>query len=145
MIFLETLMTENQASLLRQYWEDKAEERQSLQQNLLLNEREFISFCRDRGLLVSHVGSRSASKFCEYDWLKSDGTDHKRGHLFHPFRLYSVCQILANVGRPGTHEPLSGNEEIKVASAAWTATVDLAYILEPIYWPRITGLLTAAA
>lgn len=98
-----------------------------LRQNWLLNESGFLSFARDRGLGVSGVVNGEPGECHERGWLSADarrGTDL----LFHPFRLHAL------------HRVISCRDHATPARVReWNETADLAILLEPIYWPKITG------
>ena len=100
-----------------------------LRQNWLLSESAFLSFARDRGLSVSGAVKGEPSEFHERGWLSADGR-WDREPQFHPFRLYVLHEALCSRTRlnpPRVRE--------------WNGAADLAIILEPIYWPQITGYL----
>ncbi len=101
-----------------------------LQQNHLLGESAFISFARDRGLTVRGIIKGEPGDFHREGSLTSDGTDYDGGPLFHPLRIYPL------------HKILSTDEEPRAASTPhWNEIVDLAILLEPVYWPDITDRL----
>jgi len=54
--------------------------------------------------------------------------------LFHPFRVY-VAHKLLGISRRAP-------EQVGKAASHWNRVVDLAVLLEPLYWPSITGKIT---
>jgi len=100
-----------------------------LRQNELLDESAFISFARDRGLILTGIVKGEPSQLHAHGRLLADG---KLGStlLFHPFRFYVL------------HHALSDARHLWPASIReWNETAELAILLEPIYWPEITGHL----
>ncbi len=138
-------MTETQIAAVREFRDRNIQQIDHLQQSLLLPERELIPFCRRRGIMVEGVLEGEPSAFLRRGWLERDGLNHDGGPLFHPFRLYAIHRILgAEIPSAGAlpRERSFNEDVIGHGSPAWNAVVDLACILEPIYWPRITGNLT---
>lgn len=97
-----------------------------------------------------------ASFITEDGFPPSDGMDYDGDPLWHPFRLYAVHEILkqldlhvarsSSLDKQGTLrllkmmlDQLPSNEELANLSNIWNETVDLAILLEPLFWPRITG------
>jgi hypothetical protein len=117
-------MDENPVLDFRRYFEEWAQDLEMLRQNRLLNEREFITFARDRGIAVSGAATGDPGSLYGQGWLASDGLDY-RGPLFHPFRMYPL------------HCILDRGEDTRESNQV----ADLAVLLEPVYWPRITGHL----
>lgn len=105
---------------------DWSQDLKLLRQNWLLSESSFLSFGRDRGISVRGVVSGEPSEFHKRGWLSADG---RRGGdlLFHPFRLYVLQQAVT-----------AGRHPAQARAQEWNTAADLAIILEPIYWPRIT-------
>jgi hypothetical protein len=134
-----------------------SEDLESLRQNQLLAESRFISFAIDRGLPVFGVLKGDPGDFHDRGWLRSDGTDHDSRPLFHPFRIYPLHRILNScrlgLARSATLRPeaalklverllhSSVVQEIEHDAPFWNEIVDLAILLEPVYWPDITGRL----
>ena len=139
-------MTEDDASVLSARKKRTAGELELLQQNLLLSEREFISFYRERGLSASGAPEDRTGDICKRCWLTADGTDYDGGPLLHPFRIYPLWRILQAEYSGTLQHALNGqqlaDQWITTDSRSWNGVVDLAILLEPIYWPRITGLLS---
>ena len=86
----------------------------------------------------------------------SDATNHADAPLFHPFRIYPLHQILekcalriapsASLRRDSASrllkldlEHLHSLEQIEKAARRGNNVADLAILLEPLYWPCITG------
>lgn len=136
-----------------------AEHLELLRQNGLLSESRFISFAKDRGVAVRGVVTGDPGDLFRKGWLTSDGVDAEGQPLFHPFRIYSLRQVLALYRRPFTvSQPLDpGNltrfveqmvelapttEQIVTRGGEVNRVVNLAILVEPVYWPRIVGRLS---
>jgi hypothetical protein len=152
-------MEQNRIPDFRRYMEEWSEELEVLRQNRLLGESAFIAFAKDRGLPVSGLVTGDPGDFHRRGWLASDGTDYDGGPLFHPFRIYPLSQILdkcvlrtatsASLQRDTALELLKwtlahlpSSEQIGKAAHRGNNVVDLAILLEPVYWPRIVGRLS---
>lgn len=125
-----------------------------MRQNRLLDESAFIRFARGRGLAVSGVVTGEPGDLLKRGWLTSDGTDSKDGPLFHPFRMYPLhktleaCTLTIAASISLRREELGLGEQVMVslpsidqlreATREKDQAADLAILLEPIYWPRIT-------
>jgi hypothetical protein len=148
-------MDQEYTSDFRRYIADWAEHLEGLRQNPLLNPGRFVTFAKDRGIPLSGAITGNARTFFELGWLTSDGTDYDGKPLFHPFRLYTFHKILeACALRMAPEAPLQpdsvlrltekmlvclpSSEEIAKLARQWDSIVDLAILLEPIYWPDIT-------
>ena len=140
------------------YLNDWSEFLDSLRQNVLMNESAFLTFARDRGLRVSGTQKGDPGVFHSRGWLASDGTDYDGGPMFHPFRLYPLQQILHRCGlriadsatvyerdrvmelvKWALESVVPTIEQISKAATRTNEIADLAILLEPLYWPRITG------
>jgi hypothetical protein len=141
---------------LSQYVRDWAPSVEVLRQNRLLDEADFIGFARDRGIQVWGVVTGDPGDFNRRSWLTRDGTGPDGSPLFHPFRIYPLHQILqasdlhitpsASIRRDrvtGLLERVLANlpsiDQIGQASRERNRLVDLSILLEPVYWPQITG------
>jgi hypothetical protein len=128
-----------------------------LRQNRLLNAKDFITFAESRGMLAFTALSGGPLDFRKRDWLLPDGTDLQGSPLFHPFRLYPVHMILRSCPRirisptdwllseriPDLVEVIKKSlpslEKLDALATESNNIVDLAVLLEPIYWPDITN------
>lgn len=116
-----------------------------LLQNRLLDEADFIRFARDRGLPVRGIGTGDPGQFYERGWLQADGLDDNSAPRFHPFRLYVLHHILEARSLSemfkGVAEATRRGYAGRVTEFAprWNELVDLAVLLEPLYWPEICG------
>jgi hypothetical protein len=153
-------MNQERTSKIQQYMQECSVDLDLLRQNNLLNESSFIKFARDRGLSVSGVNSGDPGDFHERGWLTADRMDSKGRPLFHPFRFYTVHKILeacelriapsASLRRDRIVETVQQalslvrpvEETIGDAIVNSGAAVDLAVILEPVYWRRLTNRVT---
>jgi hypothetical protein len=140
---------------LRRYFEEWAEDLELLRQNRLLDEGAFITFARDRGIAISGAVTGDPGTLHQRGWLASNGLDHRGGPLFHPFRLYCLhgilrkCEfrippavLLERDSILGYVEQLSAfllNIDLEEDAQEYNHVADLAILLEPLYWPRITG------
>jgi hypothetical protein len=129
-----------------QYIEAWAEDLELLRQNWLLSESSFLTFAKERGLTVVGVISGEPGEFHKRGWLASDATDEEGGARFHPFRVYTLHQILQRtkaVNRKlAEKETESEFERIAERARDWNGVIDLAILLEPIYWPHIIGRIS---
>jgi len=139
----------------RQYFEEWSQDLALLRQNRLLDEGAFIRFTGDRGLAVWGVVTGAPGVLYERGLLTSDGTDSNGKPLFHPFRLYPLhhtlkaCQL--DIAAAALHRDsvlgfveqlltsLPTVHQIEEFARERNRVVDLAILLEPVYWPRITG------
>jgi hypothetical protein len=127
-----------------------------LRQNDLLQESEFIRFARNCGLTISGANEGDPGNFFRRGWLQPDNPAiPNRAILFHPFRLYTLHKILSALDPRIAPSLWANNNSLaqffaiapKIApsvdrigdwAANWNRIVDLAVLLEPLYWPRIT-------
>lgn len=124
-----------------------------ISQNNLLDEGQFIRFLKSRGLPVFGVATGDPSLFIEMGWLKSDNFMSDE-IMFHPFRLYSVYRLLemcklriapsssinreafpSFLNKVSTH--ILSISEIGKNAEILKEIIDLAVILEPVYWPTV--------
>ena len=130
-----------------------------LRQNDLLSESRFLSFAKDRGIPVHGVSKGDPGEFYKRGWLEADGLTNEGQPLFHPFRIYPLHGILKAYRRPLTItldsqsqsaaafvarivESLPSADQLRGHAPTWNEVSDLAVILEPLYWPRVTGRAT---
>lgn len=128
----------------------------ALRQNSLQKEADFIRFTRGRGISINGVFTGDPSFFLDHELLKCDGMDHAEKPLFHPFRIIPLRELIevsalrlsrasfATAQEISENLPLhmrliANTEKLNNAADLWNGIVDLAIILEPLYWPRITG------
>jgi hypothetical protein len=134
-----------------------ADELERLRQNSLLSESNFLTFTRERGVPVAGVCSGEPSDFSDRGWLPFDGLYDDGTRLYHPFRIYSLYFLLEACGlHISKASSLHPKEMLSLVArvlencipnstafqklADWhNRVVDLAILLEPIYWPCITG------
>lgn len=132
-------------------------------QNSLLDECRLISFCKARDLPVFGASKGDPGKFLERGLLREDGRDDRGFPLYHPFRFYVLHEILdilkiplarsSYLDRDGIvywiksriNDWLPSDEELHAHASIANRIVDLAILLEPIYWPRITGIISRSA
>ncbi len=149
-------MNSNQIPDLRHYFIDWLDDLGMLRQNHLLDEGSFLSFAKDRGINVGGVVTGEPGIFHEQGWLTSDGDDYDNRPQFHPFRIYPLHQTLQAFREDQKlFDLLVQDREARIMQqerVVWPDTAaldqtayarnsvaDLAILLEPIYWPRITG------
>ncbi len=143
---------------LRRYTEEWSQDLAVLRQIRLLDESSFIRFATDRGLPVSGVIEGDPGDFHQRGWLVSDGTNYDERPLFHPFRIYPLHKILgmcklgiatsSSLRHDATMRLVdfmlaqmpASIEQVEKTAPHWNETVDLAILLEPLYWPPISGL-----
>jgi hypothetical protein len=136
--------------LERELWDQRDEHRQ----NSLMAESAFLSFLSERGIPVFGIVEGEPGTFFRRLWLDCDGVDQHGSPLFHPFRLFPVHRILdrckLRIARGASLNPdgylrlaesslkdIPNDQEFKALGREWNRVVDLATLLEPIYWPRI--------
>ena len=147
------------AQVWRRAWSDSLD---VLRQNDLLSESRFLSFAKDRGTSLHGVTTGEPGEFYRRGWLEADGLSDEGQPLFHPFRIYPLIGVLRYYRHPfsvtldstperaasfaarmvGDLPPADGLSE---RSPQWNDVVDLAILLEPLYWHRIVGHLTRSA
>ncbi len=125
-----------------------------LRQNSLLNESSFLSFAQDRGIPVVGVVEGEPGQFVNRGWLGRDDCEEDGSHLFHPFRIFAIYRILEacdlRIARCASLRAdsylrltkrclgeIPTDDEFRKLGAEWNRVVDLAVLLEPVYWPRI--------
>lgn len=139
-----------------QFLTEWSQDLESLRQNRLMNKRDFVSFASDRGV---DVWSGDPDNLHKLDCLKSDGRDYDGEPTFHPFRMFPLHQVLkacklglvtsASLQRDSflklaelAIKSLPTIEQIADAARERNRITDLAILLEPIYWPRISEKIT---
>src|ERR1700734_3837956 len=105
----------------RRYLTQWADQLQLIRQNRLLTENSFFWLAQSGGLTERDGASPQTIRH----YASPDGVDHYGQTLFHPFRLYAICQ--------------AGSDPDPESAAVANQIVDLAVLLEPLYWPDITG------
>ena len=134
-------MQPNRIPDLRQYIEEWSEDLKLLRQNALIGGYALIRFVEDRGMAVSGLTIGDLEDFKKRGWLTVDGIDYKGNPLFHPFRICPVYYSLKACQLKMTG--LSDADPIEEAAREkGRVAADLAILLEPVYWPRITGWLS---
>lgn len=127
-----------------------------LRQNELMSESRFLWFLKERGVPASGVIDGEPGDFVKRGWLDCDQYRDDGSPLFHPFRFFPVLRLLdrfdlriakiASLNPEGyirvatwalKHVP--SEEECRKLATEWNRVVDLATLLEPIYWPRIVS------
>jgi hypothetical protein len=93
----------NKLTDLHQFVGEWSQDLEQLRQNWLLSENSFLSFARDCGISVRGVITGEPGEFHEQGWLSIDGTDCEGGLRFHPFRMYPLHRILAEVRMARAH------------------------------------------
>ena len=140
----------------RHYLEAWDQDLEMLRQNSLLDEGALIRFARDRDIVVSGVVTGDPGKLHKQGLLTRDGLDHESNPLFHPFRMYPLHKTLEACKFSSATSALLQRDSVlalveqvlaspqsvdrieKIALES-NRVADLAILLEPVYWPRITG------
>ena len=135
-------------------WKDEFE---GLVQNRLLTESDFLRFAKGRGVEVFGVITGDPALFYERGWLRSDGEAYDGSPVFHPFRIYPLHWILESCGlhiaasasihrerfprlvQQVVENHLPPLERIGETASNANTIVDLPILLEPVYWPKISG------
>ena len=149
-------MDRQQKQAFDDYRQEWSQELEIIRQNGLMNEGSFITFTQDRGLPVFGAVTGDPGKFHRRGWLASDGSGKNGEPLFHPFRVYAMHRILkacdlkitksASLGRESAISlfkmmlsQIPSDEVLTASAAGWNEVIDLAILLEPLYWPKVTG------
>ena len=126
-----------------------------LRENTLLSEIQFRSFCSKRSIAVY---GNDVSLFKDKGLLRSDASD-EYGSLFHPFRFYVMHEILDSLRLPVTRSTLLTGDRFvslvqehvdRLEQSTWlerraeaaNKVSELCELLEPIYWHKVTGLIS---
>lgn len=143
----------------QQLLQEAREDLDLIGQNSLLDEPALIRFARERGVKVTGVVEGDPSRFLDLGWLPADESDAPRSPRFHPFRIYTL-QIIAsacdlritpsstiNRDRFPTFarevmDLLPSLDEVSNLACEANEIIDLAILLEPLYWPRIVSQIT---
>lgn len=123
-----------------------------LNQNDLMSESKMIRFAKDRGIAVSGVVTGDPGRFVELSWITNDSVNG----FFHPFRIYpylkgiKLCELkvapTSSINRDSfryflsrVSEFLPSLELIETEVKLADEVSNLAILLEPIYWTKITN------
>jgi len=141
----------------RELFSTWADDLESLRQSSLLSESNFLNFTRDRGVPVCGVCSGEPSDFSARGWLPFDRQSDDGTLLYHPFRIYSLYCLLEacdlHISRASSLHPkemlslvaqvlegcIPNDTTFQQLAVGYNRVVDLAILLEPIYWPNISG------
>jgi|688.fasta_scaffold219418_1 hypothetical protein len=128
-------------------------------QNRLLSEGEFIRFCKKREIPVWGVVTGDPSLLQNRGLLREDSRREDGSPLYHPFRFYIIYVILESLRNPLSRssyldrervlptlerivrEWLPSDQEISARAAQASEIVELAILLEPLYWRYVTGVI----
>lgn len=137
---------------LSNYITEWADDLDQLHQLNLLDERNLCSFVSDRGIEDRPLSPTTIDQLREKGWLKFDGEIDQGKGGFHPFRFYVLFEILRLCKREESKEIDSNGkkhfvenftphspESFEEALERSTRLIDLAVLLEPIYWTNMTG------
>lgn len=142
--------------------QELADQLNSFRENQLLSEAEFIRFCKKRDIPVVGVTTGDPGKLQARGLLKDDAGSNYLP-LYHPFRFYIVYEILDSLRIPlarssylerdlvlptlerSLHEWLPSDKQISARAAKENEIVELAILLEPIYWQHVTGVIVGSA
>lgn len=97
-----------------------------------LYESALLRLARERKIPVKGVVTGEPSTFYKMGLLSCDEILHGSRPRFHPFRLHTLDKLLQFGNQP--------IDWLAEQSVIWNHVVDLAILLEPIYWPLVTGL-----
>lgn len=122
------------------FLEQSRDDVNALRQNWLLSESQLITFARDRGVMVDGLIVGEPGEFHRTGWLRNDEIDQEGEPRFHPFRLYVLRKILERKTALGSlSKQVPGLESLEEATRTWNDVIDLATLLEPVYWSEIVG------
>ncbi len=139
-----------------QYLKSWSEDIDLLRQNNLLDESQMVTFAKERGISLHGLGRGDAGIFHARGWLKNDGVDYRGQPTFHPFRIFTLGCLLNDCGdnaeasqslnddrylwaTKGKSVSLPSSLSVSEGAKYWSSITDLAILLEPIYWPYVTG------
>ncbi len=139
-----------------QYLKSWSEDIDLLRQNNLLDESQMVTFAKERGISLHGVGRGDPGIFHARGWLKNDGVDYRGQPTFHPFRVFTLGCLLSDCknnaeasqslnndrylwATEGKILSLHGDLPTSEDAKYWDNITDLAVLLEPIYWPDVTG------
>jgi hypothetical protein len=143
--------------------QELADQLATCRQNQLLSEGEFIGFCKKRDIPVFGVLTGDPSKLQARGLLKEDAKNNSNLLLYHPFRFYIVYEVLDLLRIPlawssylerervlstlerRLHEWLPSDKQISARAAKANEIVELAILLEPIYWQHVTRIIVGSA
>jgi hypothetical protein len=117
------------SNLITNALESLREDFEDLIQNKILDESDFLSFLKDLNIPNSKEFDENINEFLKAGWISKDGEGGSRRPRFHPFRVYSAYIILK-------YKKFSDLVKNEISTVA--LLVNLAILLEPIYWPGIT-------
>lgn len=149
-------MNSNYTSNLKYFFDKHRKDIALLRQNHLQGEGGFIAFAKGHGIPAAGVTTGDPGFFHDRAWLASDDRDCQGQPMFHPFRIITLWNILEScklkISTSSTVKRESLKTLIKLAISTipndsqiaerahrHDGIVDLAILLEPIYWPLITG------
>lgn len=143
--------------------QELADQLATCRQDQLLSEGEFIGFCKKRDIPVFGVLTGDPSKLQARGLLKEDAKNNSNLLLYHPFRSYIVYEVLDLLRIPlawssylerervlstlerRLHEWLPSDKQISARAAKANEIVELAILLEPIYWQHVTRIIVGSA
>ena len=129
---------------------------ENLRQNALLGESALNRFSRELGIPVFGTIEGEPSDFLNRGWISSDGVNYLGEPLFHPFRFYPIYKVLEhcklNIAPVTaldkdslwrlleiTVPSLPSLDNLREVALEADQIVEFAILLEPLYWPMITG------
>ena len=143
--------------------QELADQLATCRQNRLLSEGKFIQFCKKRDIPVFGVLTGDPSKLQARGLLEEDAKSSNNLPLYHPFRFYIVYEVLDSLRIPlarssylerervlptlerRLHEWLPSDKQISARAAKANEIIELAILLEPIYWQHVTGIIMGSA
>jgi hypothetical protein len=149
---------ENYQSDLSQYLQKWSNELSLIRQNQHLDQSALIAFARKRG--TSQISDGDPATFQKQGWLSADDRHEDGRLLFHPFRYYPLSQIVdkcrlrmtaaSTLSTESTQKLVAHHLDrmtsivnfLNASTKDWNKVVDLCILLEPVYWPLVTGWST---
>lgn len=123
-----------------------SEERHYLRQLQPLRESQFIAFAKKRGFYLRGVITGEPTEFAEQGLLDVEKIGEDGSLYFHPFQFYSAFRLeklKRESGNSQKQEWLTEDEWLRDAASAMAKKnneiIKLAMILEPVFWPFVTG------
>ncbi len=122
-------------------------------QNPRMKASDLTKFAKDHGISVFRNDPES---FHAKGWLMADDANSSGEPLYHPFRIYPLHRILemcslnitasSTLHREGfldlvqeVHARVPDDARIGELAAGWNHIIDLAVVLEPLWWPDLTS------
>lgn len=143
---MSSTLNESVINPINDFYAAFSDERHYLRQLQPLKESRFIAFARDRGVYLGGVIKGGPTEFFENGLLDVEKIAEDGSLYFHPFQFYSAFRLeklKRESGNARKADWLSKDPSLQEAASALAVRnnklVKMAMILEPAYWPYVTG------